>query len=72
MTVFLGWLGNKTLLSFPYIILRETVWHQRAAQRYARHGLLSGDGHGDGGSARFPDADAAVDFLGGVVGESQG
>ena len=60
------------LLSLPHIILRETIRYQRAAQHHSLHLLLSDHGHGDGGSARFPDADAAVDFLGRVVGESQG
>ena len=60
------------LLPLPHIILRETIRHQGTAQRRTLQQLLGGDGHGDGCSARFPDADAAVDFLGRVVGESQG
>ena len=60
------------LLPLPHIVLRQTIRHQRAAQRHPLHKLRGTNGHGDGRSARFPDADAAVNFLGGVVGESQG
>ena len=58
------------LLPLPHIILWEAVRHQRAAQRRTLQQLLGGDGHGDGCSPRFPDADAAVHFVGRVVSES--
>ncbi len=63
---------KSNLLPLPHIILWVAVGHEGAAQGDAADGLLADDGYCDGRFARFPDADAAVQLLGGVVGEGEG